>query len=481
MQGEAKYFVVTVAGGGVELTVTDGKIEVPAGLAKLEAGVLSDLARVGLLSLDRGSGVHKMRIVDESLNLFLPLLEHHRVRLRPMERDGCPVRFCTGLLTESTADEASGVSPARPIPAGGQGDFEKNAALSCLGELAERLSLCSLGVHDPRVFTVENEQPEVDFAPLLGLSGAQCVAAGRALGMPAAGAAASTPQWEVLSDRRIRLRNLADGQLAQFPSFGVLFQESEHTIKGALSFASSAGCAVWPTREGARKRALLELVERDAIAQAWYNRLGITFVEAGSVRELSPDPLVAYMNARSRRWGLFLVDTDLPVQVAMAVSYEEGGRRCAFGSSAGWTLETAGKSALEELLQAENSLVLMEKAYRTDREKGEGPRQLTYARTGSILEDLPVESAPRATNLPGRGGSGYENLLQACLDRNLTIWEFDATRADLNIPCIKLMSPDLCTWEPRFGKERLYRGVVERGLRHRPATEAEFAARPFPF
>lgn len=74
-----------------------------------------------------------------------------------------------------------------------------------------------------------------------------------------------------------------------------------------------------------------------------------------------------------------------------------------------------------------------------------------------------------------------EALLQACLDRGFDVWEFDATRPDLQIPCIKLFSPDLCTWEPRFGRKRLYQGVVDRGLRSAPASEAEFAARPFPF
>lgn len=481
MQGEVKYFTDTFGGGCLEMGSGHERVTLPGELSGVESAVVSDLARVGLLSLDLSENVPKMRMADENLKLFAPLLAQYRVKLVPMPREGAPVAFCTALLKERRAQVPAPPEKTAPIPAGGQGKRLQNAAISCLGELAERLSLCSLGVQDPRVFPIETEQPEVDFSELLGLSSAQCRHAAAALRKSGVPIPTDVPEWPALSGRRIALTNLATGRMAQFPSFGVLLREAAWLGAEVLSFASSVGCAVWATRRGARERALLELVERDAVAQVWYNRLGITFLEAGLLREILTGTLIDYLDAQPRQWGVYHLVSDLPVQVAIAVSHEADGRGCAFGASAGWSLASACESAIEEMLQSENSLELMTKAHPSGQVQGRVPRQLAYARAGSILEDLPLrEALPADERLMSRV-YGLPDLMQALEDKDITVWEFDATRPDLNIPCIKLFSPQLCTWEPRFGKKRLYQGVVERGLRQHPATEAEFAARPFPF
>jgi len=455
------------------------------GLDGLAETVMSDLARVGLVTPGVAEEQGQVRSAETGLDLFLPLLTRHDIRLVPTVREGCPVRFCTGILKMTVPQSEAAASAERSIPAGGQGDSEKNAAFGCLGELAERVSLCSLGAHDPRVFGRTEKQPEVDLVAMLGLSDSQVLAAARRAGLSVGAAETQAPDLSGLSRRRVAIRNLASGQVAQLPAFAALFQEGKTEAGGRVSFASTVGCAVWPTSEGARSRALLELAERDAVAQAWYNRLGISRLDRGQLMELLPASLIAYLDRQPREWGVYALRTDLKVGVVLAVSYEAGGLRCAFGSAAGWDLASACNNALEELLQSENSLSLMEKAYPADAANGPAagrePRQLAYARRHSILDDLPLASAPVVREAEMRATYDYEALKQSCADADIEIWEFDATHPELKIPCIKLMSAQLCTWEPRFGRERLFRGVVDCGLRARPASEAEFATRPVPF
>ncbi|MDN3719174.1 YcaO-like family protein [Roseibium salinum] len=163
------------------------------------------------------------------------------------------------------------------------------------------------------------------------------------------------------------------------------------------------------------------------------------------------------MADRRRHWSLCLASTDLDAFVVMALSHDDGGRRAALGTSAGWDIASACESAIQELLQSEYALELMERAHPETGRPGQSsspvPRQLAYARHGNILEDLPLPDAPAADERQLRRTASYENLLQSCFDKGLEIWEFDATRQDLNIPCIKLLSSDLCSWEPRFGKK----------------------------
>lgn len=447
---------------------------------RLRQAVREDLLRLGLLREEKSGGRSRLRLEDENLPLFLPMLSRFDVRLVPVKREGCPLVFCTGLVKPGEKAASGEGSFNRTIPGGGQGESAVIAAIGCVGELSERLSLWSLGNSDNRVFQKVDEQPEVDFAGLLGLSESQSRKTARELGIKSKGENADKPDWEALSDRRIALRRLTDGQFATCPGFGVLFQEFEQSTGRRLSYASSVGCAVWQTLEGARERAMLELVERDAVAQAWYNRLGITSLNRSVLDEILDPELLEYLEQQSRSFGVFAVETDLPVQVVMAISHDGSGHLAAFGSAAGWEISAAVKGAIREMLQSENALTLMDRSYPVT-SKGKTPRQLAYARSRSIFEDLPLPEVQEAVRGELERSFSFDRLLQSCADRDIEIWEFDATRQDLAIPCIKLLSPQLCGWEPRFGKKRLFQGVVERGLRSSPADEAEFAARPFPF
>ncbi|WP_422376210.1 YcaO-like family protein [Roseibium sp.] len=465
----------------MDISNPKGRLEPPAELSNLGETVIADLVRVGLLSSDHGGDMPKLRMVDEGLRLFVPLLERYQIKLVPMERPECPVHFCTGILKLPAEPSLQSAQSGLSIPAGGQGNSLQKATLSCLGELAERVSLCSLGDHDPRVFLTGNGQPQVDFLSFVGLSAAQQAVVTQRFGQGFQKTAAADPDWNRFSARRVKLASITGNGLLELPAFAVLLQESERTIGGALSLASSVGCAVWPSRDEARKRALLELAERDAVALTWYNRLGITFLPVGILREILSPELVAHMDAGPRRWGVYLLQTDLAVQVAIAVSHDADGRTCAFGSAAGWDAASACSSALEELLQSENALQLMDKSYPASEKMVRIPKQLAYARRRSILEDLPLQDARPASDQQLSRRFSDEALLQSCKEQSLSIWEFDATRPDLDIPCIKLLSPDLCTWEPRFGKKRLYEAPVKWGALQKPLTEAAFADRPFPF
>ncbi|WP_420415571.1 YcaO-like family protein [Roseibium sp.] len=349
--------------------------------------------------------------------------------------------------------------------------------------MVERLCLYSLGENDPRVVLKNAAVPEMDFAPLIGFSPSQLVQfADKRPGL-ISNCGGCTIAWDKISDRRVFLTELSHQKETYLPAYTALFDEPDLNFSDGIGLASTVGCAVWRDIKGARERALLELIERDAVAQAWYNRLGITRLSEGVLSKKIPIDLQNFLSGRSRAWSVTRVQTDLPVHVVAAVSHVEDGKMAAFGASANWDLPSALLSALCEMLQAENSLEMMGQAYpeAQSADQTAQPGALRYARTGSIVADWPMgQESSSDTNLDDETYS-YEQMLAALEQKDIKVWEFNATRPDLKVPCIKLFSPELCTWQPRFGKPRLFNGVVERGLRKTPAEEAEFAARPFPF
>ncbi|WP_256370165.1 YcaO-like family protein [Labrenzia sp. PHM005] len=413
----------------------------------------------------------------------MPVLQRFDVRLVPVSIPGCPIHFCTGILKLPKGAWLDECGDIRAIPAGGQGGDKVAAAVGCIGEMTERLCLYSLGESDPRVVLANAAVNEIDPAPLIGFSPSQLVQFTEKRPGLISNCGGCTIAWDKVSDRRVFLTDLSHQKETYLPAYTALFDEPVLNFCGGIGLASTVGCAVWRDLKGARDRALLELIERDAIAQAWYNRLGITRLSEGFLSKKVPVDLLNFLSGRSRAWSVTRVQTDFPVHVVVAVSHVEDGKMAAFGSSANWDLPSALLSALCEMLQAENSLDMMIQAYPETQSTDQTalPKVLRYARTGSIIADWPVEEQVSEDPTSDDETYSYEQMLAALQHKDIKVWEFNATRPDLKVPCIKLFSPELCTWQPRFGKPRLFNGVVERGLRKTPADKAEFAARPFPF
>ncbi|MEP1934675.1 MAG: YcaO-like family protein [Roseibium sp.] len=461
-----------------------GRLEGGQGMFELSENCIGELVRAGLGYISKSKFYPTDERAADGIKLFSPMLMRFDVTLMPVSRTGCPVYFCTGIL-RSVNEQNDEREFLRPLPGGGQGYDPISASLSCLGELAERLSLCSFGTDDPRVFNRTDDLIDLDVSKLVGYSLLQIDDLGRDYSTFEKLIPGENIEWNSLTKRRIRTTNSEFSVSAQLPSLVALFGEPRPETGDVPRLASSIGCAVWTNMPGARQRAYLELVERDAIAQAWYNRLGISLLPKLVLAKFLPKKIFDFLTEGVRQWAVLTVATDLEAHVVMAFSYLEGGRWTAFGSSAGWDLSSTIDGAIRELLQNENSLQMMQSAYpENDSSAGSKtkiPSALRYARSNSILEDLPFADFQHVEEEVFKQGYSFEGLQAGLKASGLSVWEFDATRPDINVPCIKLFSPDLCTWEPRFGKTRLFDGVVKRGLRKSPGTEVEFAARPFPF
>ncbi|MBS8259698.1 hypothetical protein DYI23_05655 [Roseibium polysiphoniae] len=420
-------------------------------------------------------------ITPDLLTLFAPLLDLCRPEMFATPLPGCPLQLKAGLADVVGPSWGDCEPEILKLVAGGQGDVGAQAFVSCLGEMAERLSLFSLGTDDDRVFDRGDGGDELALGSLLGFSQLQERDLARSLTGAAAHFSGDQIDWNALDRRRVHLRDLATGREVPVPAFGVLMGEGRGLGLSGLSLTSTAGAAVWSEPEEAHRRALHELVERDAVSQFWYNRLGITLLEGGVWREFIHRNCETYLDERERVTTFLRVDTDLSAHVILAVSYERDGFGACVGASAAPTAESAAMSALGEMLQAELSLGLMARAHKDAPPGAQLPAALRYGGSTRIAEDLRFAEAKPAD--VGSLGVTYErdDLFESCLEKSLKLYAFDATRSDLAIPCIKIMSPDLCSWQPRFGKPRLFDGVVDRGWATSREDEQAFENRPFPF
>ncbi|MFD2057975.1 YcaO-like family protein [Mesorhizobium calcicola] len=126
--------------------------------------------------------------------------------------------------------------------------------------------------------------------------------------------------------------------------------------KSGIAPADSNGLATGPTLQDALFRGFCEVVERDATAIWWYNRLVLPRIEPASLENELVLLYATWLRSQFRELRLLRLTLDLPIPVVAAISHHVSGRDAAFGFGAGPSMAAATVSAVGELAQCERTL-----------------------------------------------------------------------------------------------------------------------------
>ncbi|UVK51403.1 YcaO-like family protein [Mesorhizobium sp. AR02] len=216
------------------------------------------------------------------------------------------------------------------------------------------------------------------------------------------------------------------------------------------------GLAAGVNRSDARATALLELVERDAVAVWWYGRIRRPAVSLEKLDERGGLDLRRWLERRERRTWLLDITNDLGIPVVAAISAEQNGSRIAYGYSAHRSFARAGLSAVLEMLQSELSLALAEeRALRSGRPEGPAGRFLEWSRSASVAR------------LPHLLPCAEATVVAPVAPATSDLCEIVALRTgepvvfvDLDVPgdgfkIVRALVPCLRPWRPRFQRGRL--------------------------
>ncbi len=127
-----------------------------------------------------------------------------------------------------------------------------------------------------------------------------------------------------------------------------------HNKKEKLFLSDSSGIAAYSDYETAKKRALLELIERDAIIRNWYNQI--------SAPKVNPDIVSQHIKNRIEYWKnkgrtIHIMDLDsISASVFLVVIVSDEYPCFVSGSSA--VIDTADSAMLKALQEAEYNLLL---------------------------------------------------------------------------------------------------------------------------
>ena len=244
----------------------------------------------------------------------------------------------------------------------------------------------------------------------------------------------------------------------------------------------SNGCASGNTLEEAILQGFFELVERDAFACWWYNRVALPEVDLESF----DDPWLS--RARDRYgahdreiWVLDATgDLGVPAFVAVSRRTAEDAEDILYAGGAHSDPHVAAMRAVCELNQHLSAM-------RAARADGYGyptddPEVLSWWREAKIADHSWLAPAPDA---PRRGKADYpapriddlRDEVERCRalveSRGMEFLALDQTRPDIGMPVARTIVPGLRHFWARFAPGRLYDVPVELGWRDAPVAEED--------
>lgn len=249
----------------------------------------------------------------------------------------------------------------------------------------------------------------------------------------------------------------------------------------------SNGCAAGNSIEEAILQGLLELVERDACALWWYNRVRRPGIDLASFQQPFFDAMARHHGQADRALRVLDLRTDLGVPVALAVSWSEtdGG---AIRLGLGCHLEP--RLAVSRALCEINQLGPFELTNRRNPppERGRAPAGAAQWLTDATIENQPYvvplqDQAVQAGELADQSTADIASDIIRCVELlrrgGYETLVLDHTRPDIAFPTVRVIVPGLRHFWPRLAPGRLY--DVPMSLGWVDAVHREEELNPIPF
>jgi ribosomal protein S12 methylthiotransferase accessory factor len=244
-------------------------------------------------------------------------------------------------------------------------------------------------------------------------------------------------------------RSLVTGAMKFLPS-GCCYLRHPFRNQPEYAAADSNGCAARPSLEEAILCGLLELVERDAVALWWYNRLLRPSAALTSFGDSFLLTVRDQLAAEGRDLYLLDVSNDLEIPVYIAVAPGRDGTGLLFSSAAHLDSNTAARRAIGELTQR---LYWYARASPQD----EPGRWLVTATLEEQRYFKPIGEVKASRRQPPPTVQGAVKLCtERLLAAGVEAFFVDLTRPEIRIPAVRVVAPGLRHLCPRLGPGRLY-------------------------
>ncbi|MCJ8292055.1 MAG: TOMM precursor leader peptide-binding protein [Crocinitomicaceae bacterium] len=254
---------------------------------------------------------------------------------------------------------------------------------------------------------------------------------------------------------------------AQYPA------EDENNL---FAYPDSNGCATGNVMEEAILQGLLELIERDAIAIWWYNRIKRPAVDLKSVENNYIQEVTEYYKSIGRNIVVLDITTDINVPVFVAISYrKEGKDQIIYGFGA----HVDAGIALERSVIEMNQLfpVIQEDGYLTKDDVFINWLDNATLNENDFMIPLKMEIKNMKADYSENCSPNISDSVHYCMkeleQQKLETLVLDLTQVDIGMPVVRVIVPGLRHFWKRTGPGRLYDVPVKMGWLKEKLTEGE--------
>jgi len=268
-----------------------------------------------------------------------------------------------------------------------------------------------------------------------------------------------SPAWSLTRSRHVYLPT------------SLLYYGKSDDHRGFKDFvADSNGCAAGNTLEEAILQGFLELVERDAFAVWWYNRLHMPKVDIASFDDDYLNGAEDYYRGLNRELWVLDVTSDLKIPSFVAVSrrIDKPEEDIIYGAGTHMDARIAALRAVCELNQFLNwaqGTGPGGAGYQVD-----DPQCLTWWKNATLADHSYLAPAAALQPLgqsdyPDYQGRDLRDDVETCRslveNRGMEFLVLDQTRPDIGLPVVRVIVPGMRHYWQRFAPGRLYDVPVE--------------------
>ena len=254
-------------------------------------------------------------------------------------------------------------------------------------------------------------------------------------------------------------------------------------------WSDSNGCASGNTMEEAILQGFMELVERDAVALWWYNRLSKPQVDIASFNDPYFNKLREYYHNIDRDLWVLDITSDLNIPCFAAISSQKNHETedIVLGYGAHFDAKIALSRALTEVNQILPNVLSYDDDGKTVYPPSADTLALQWWQEATLANQpylVPDSNLPKKTigdYAPVANDDLYDDvkLCQKIVeDQGMELLVLDQTRPDIGLRVAKVIVPGLRHMWKRLGDGRLYDVPVKMGWLDKPLTEGQL--NPFP-
>lgn len=254
-------------------------------------------------------------------------------------------------------------------------------------------------------------------------------------------------------------------------------------------WADSNGCAAGNTIEEAILQGFMELVERDAVALWWYDRLQKPQVDLDSFDEPYFQELKQYYQSINREiWVLDITsDFNIPVFAAISKRSDRSVEDIVLGYGAHFDAKIAISRALTEVNQILPNVLFADADGSTNYPPSADTLAVDWWKTATVAEQvylvpdegIPVKVSRDYPQIANTDLLEDVKLCQQIVEKNgMEMLVLDQTRADIGLRVAKVIVPGMRHMWKRLAPGRLYQVPVKMGWLESALTEEQLNSFP---